>query len=389
MWIWAREFLKLAWDGQGPSGTNEAKAHGVSDKASPADAVTSSKNGYLVPVPRQLSAIVTRQAHGFGELESPSAGAKLDANRGNVQASGGDYALDIVDDDAVSPRRPGSGHFWSLTRDSGTTTTVSYRRRRRLHAAPEVLTKALAPEVLTEVAAKEVPPQVVAPQAPTEVEVPTRTAAPEAPVEAPAPKAPTEAAAAEVRRQEQQRRKLPTEATALGVPAQASAPEVPTQATAPKVQIEVMEAHKELVEPKARPQAGAPARRTRAVAPKALKSAVSPVMPTEKPRTPKAATYQGLLAQMAAVDAQIEKLRAELPGVVEKIQRLMRDYDLSIDDIAIKQRRGHSMGTETAQPKATLPAKYLNPKTGQTWSGRGRAPAWLGKRPERFMIAAE
>ncbi len=125
-----------------------------------------------------------------------------------------------------------------------------------------------------------------------------------------------------------------------------------------------MEAHKELVAPKARPQAGAPARRTRAVAPKALKAAVPPEMPTEKPRTPKAGTYQGLLAQMAAVDAQIEKLRAEVPGVVEKIQRLMRDYDLSIDDIAIK-RRGRSIGTETTQPKAALPAKYLNPRPGR------------------------
>ncbi|WP_442873318.1 H-NS family nucleoid-associated regulatory protein [Cupriavidus sp. USMAA2-4] len=31
-------------------------------------------------------------------------------------------------------------------------------------------------------------------------------------------------------------------------------------------------------------------------------------------------------------------------------------------------------------------AKYRNPKTGQTWSGRGRAPAWIGKQRERFLI---
>ncbi len=28
-------------------------------------------------------------------------------------------------------------------------------------------------------------------------------------------------------------------------------------------------------------------------------------------------------------------------------------------------------------PKAPLPAKYRNPETGETWSGRGRMPKWL------------
>ncbi len=28
-------------------------------------------------------------------------------------------------------------------------------------------------------------------------------------------------------------------------------------------------------------------------------------------------------------------------------------------------------------PAAPLPAKYRNPETGQTWSGRGRMPKWL------------
>lgn len=39
--------------------------------------------------------------------------------------------------------------------------------------------------------------------------------------------------------------------------------------------------------------------------------------------------------------------------------------------------------------KEALPPKYLDPKTGATWSGRGRAPAWLGEYPNRFLIAEE
>ena len=39
--------------------------------------------------------------------------------------------------------------------------------------------------------------------------------------------------------------------------------------------------------------------------------------------------------------------------------------------------------------KGAAVAKYRNPKTGETWSGRGRSPAWLaGKNRERFLIDA-
>ncbi|WP_420536683.1 H-NS family nucleoid-associated regulatory protein [Escherichia fergusonii] len=37
-----------------------------------------------------------------------------------------------------------------------------------------------------------------------------------------------------------------------------------------------------------------------------------------------------------------------------------------------------------------MPAKYRDPKTGTTWSGRGRMPAWLvGKQLNRFLIDKE
>jgi DNA-binding protein H-NS len=40
------------------------------------------------------------------------------------------------------------------------------------------------------------------------------------------------------------------------------------------------------------------------------------------------------------------------------------------------------------QPKGAQPPKYLNPKTGATWSGRGPAPAWLATVNDRtkFLI---
>jgi len=40
------------------------------------------------------------------------------------------------------------------------------------------------------------------------------------------------------------------------------------------------------------------------------------------------------------------------------------------------------------QRKGPQPAKYLDPKTGATWSGRGPAPAWLAavKDRTRFLV---
>jgi DNA-binding protein H-NS len=99
-------------------------------------------------------------------------------------------------------------------------------------------------------------------------------------------------------------------------------------------------------------------------------------------------TYQELLARKQALEAQIEEARAsEVPGVIGRIRELMLRYELSQEDIAPRRRRGRSAGTvSVSAEKAPLPPKYMDPKTGKTWSGRGRAPAWLGKRPERFLI---
>ncbi|MCA3184056.1 H-NS histone family protein [Cupriavidus sp.] len=99
-------------------------------------------------------------------------------------------------------------------------------------------------------------------------------------------------------------------------------------------------------------------------------------------------TYKQLLAEKEALEAKLSEVRAnEVASVIEQIRQLMADYDLTVEDIAPKRRRGRPAGSGAAQKAASaLPPKYRDPKTGKTWSGRGRAPAWLGKRPERFLI---
>lgn len=101
------------------------------------------------------------------------------------------------------------------------------------------------------------------------------------------------------------------------------------------------------------------------------------------------ATYKQLMAQKEALEAQLAEVRAnEVAGVIERIRSLMAEFGLTAEDIAEKRRRGRPAGTgAAAAEKKPLPPKYRDPKTGKTWSGRGRAPAWLGKNPNRFLIS--
>lgn len=97
------------------------------------------------------------------------------------------------------------------------------------------------------------------------------------------------------------------------------------------------------------------------------------------------ATYQELKAQAEALLKQAEAARrAEIASVVADIQARMKEYGISIDDL-----RG---GAKKGKPRGAVAAKYKNAATGETWSGRGRAPKWLademakGKSKDAFLI---
>ncbi|MGT2453946.1 H-NS histone family protein [Cupriavidus basilensis] len=101
------------------------------------------------------------------------------------------------------------------------------------------------------------------------------------------------------------------------------------------------------------------------------------------------ATYKQLLAEKEKLEAQIEAVRAtEVADVIEQIRALMAQFELTAEDIAPKRRRGRpaSGAAPTETIKSSLPPKYQDPKTGATWTGRGRAPAWLGKNRDKFLI---
>jgi DNA-binding protein H-NS len=97
------------------------------------------------------------------------------------------------------------------------------------------------------------------------------------------------------------------------------------------------------------------------------------------------ATYKELKAQAEALLKQAEAARrAEVAFVVGEIQARMKEYGITLDDL-----KGGAKKTKTRAPVA---AKYRNPATGESWSGRGRAPKWLagelakGRSKDEFLI---
>ncbi len=96
------------------------------------------------------------------------------------------------------------------------------------------------------------------------------------------------------------------------------------------------------------------------------------------------ATYKQLLAQKAALEQQLEAAHlAEKTAVIAQVREIVATYGLTAADIGLKAKPG-----KNGQAKSVVPPKYRDPKTGATWSGRGRAPAWVGKNRNRFLIEA-
>lgn len=96
-----------------------------------------------------------------------------------------------------------------------------------------------------------------------------------------------------------------------------------------------------------------------------------------------ATTYKELKKQAEALLQQAEEARLqEVNTVIESIRAQVEEDDLTPDDIFGRRKRA------TTAKKSALPPKYQDPKTGATWSGHGRAPAWIrdAKNRDKFLI---
>ncbi|NTY41724.1 H-NS histone family protein [Burkholderia diffusa] len=95
------------------------------------------------------------------------------------------------------------------------------------------------------------------------------------------------------------------------------------------------------------------------------------------------ATYLELKTQAEALAQQAEEARvAELGTVITTIREQIAEYGITSEQL-FGRRRAAMSGTRTP-----IAPKYRDPKTGATWSGRGKAPQWIAsaKNRDRFLI---
>ena len=98
------------------------------------------------------------------------------------------------------------------------------------------------------------------------------------------------------------------------------------------------------------------------------------------------ATYKDLLQQREALEKAIADARnREVSDAVGKVRALVAEYGLTAQDVFPSGRAPKAAGTKATVKVAP---KYRDPATGQTWTGRGKAPKWIeGKDRAAFAIA--
>lgn len=103
------------------------------------------------------------------------------------------------------------------------------------------------------------------------------------------------------------------------------------------------------------------------------------------------------MATLENIQAKIEKLQAQAEAIaknqsstiIAKIHDLMDAHGLTIADIdAHIGRKGGRKPVGDKVTETSAAAKYRDPKTGATWTGHGRAPAWIADAKDRskFLI---
>ncbi|MDL2283837.1 H-NS histone family protein [Oxalobacter sp. OttesenSCG-928-P03] len=93
-------------------------------------------------------------------------------------------------------------------------------------------------------------------------------------------------------------------------------------------------------------------------------------------------TYKQIQDQIKQLQQQAEELRKkELSSAIAQIKSIMSEYGITISDLGMGGKK------KGARTRAPLAPKYRNPATGETWSGRGKAPKWIDqKNKEKFLI---
>ena len=82
----------------------------------------------------------------------------------------------------------------------------------------------------------------------------------------------------------------------------------------------------------------------------------------------------------AALEKQIaEATKLEQTNALAQIRAIMDEFGIAPADL------GSSKKVNKAKKTSTVPVKYRGP-SGETWTGRGRQPKWLGDNREDYLV---
>jgi len=89
-------------------------------------------------------------------------------------------------------------------------------------------------------------------------------------------------------------------------------------------------------------------------------------------------TLSDLLAQKAALEKQIASFqREQRSDAIAKIKAMMAEYGLTLADVGSASAARPQVAPKQKAASGKVAAKYRNPATGDTWSGRGLKPKWM------------
>lgn len=103
-------------------------------------------------------------------------------------------------------------------------------------------------------------------------------------------------------------------------------------------------------------------------------------------------TFATLRAEIIVLQAQADAaLKREIGDVVANIKNSIAMYGLSPDDLGFRGVAVFGVSKKTKGVKAAKVSvpKYLDPKSGKTWTGHGKPPNWISGVKDRSSFLAE
>jgi DNA-binding protein H-NS len=95
--------------------------------------------------------------------------------------------------------------------------------------------------------------------------------------------------------------------------------------------------------------------------------------------------------QIAALEAEAERITTqEMSAAIAKVKEIMSTFGLTIEHLqaTVTGKQASVAKKVKAKRAGGGIAKFADPKTGMTWSGFGRAPAWIAgaKNRDAFLV---